>query len=211
VNGDRKIGRAVNTPRPDTSTKESDLILQDERAERIMELWTHLFGGLDGYLVTFTGRQSDDPNAQPNELDDTAQRSWHWPTRRDGAAAYLLEESEAGRDAYFGVHLFRKSGTRKGKYAGEVQALWVDGDGAQVPEKWPQPTAVVESSPGRQHFYWRLTRPIAPNDAAQLNKRLCYGMGGDKGKWGLGTVLRAPGTRNYKRERPTLVAGGVGA
>jgi hypothetical protein len=32
-------------------------------------------------------------------------------------------------------------------------------------------------------------------------------MGGDKGKWGLGTVLQAPGTLNYKRERPTLVAG----
>jgi hypothetical protein len=36
-------------------------------------------------------------------------------------------------------------------------------------------------------------------------------MGGDRGKWGLGTVLRAPGTLNYKREQPTLVAGGVGA
>ena len=60
-------------------------------------------------------------------------------------------------------------------------------------------------------LYWRLTRPIDPDEAAQLNKRLCYGMGGDKGKWGLGTVLRAPGTLNYKRGRPTLVAGGVGA
>ncbi len=186
-------------------------MIPDRSAERIAELWAHLFEGLDGYLVTFTGRQSTNPDARPNELDDTVQRSWRWPAQRDEAAAYLLEESEAGRDAYFSVHLFRRPDNRKAENAAEVLALWVDGDGAQVPKDWPQPTAVVESSPGRHHFYWRLTRPIDPEAAAQLNKRLCYGMGGDRGKWGLGTVLRAPGTLNYKRERPTLVAGGVGA
>jgi hypothetical protein len=175
-------------------------MIPDERLERTAELWGHLFEGLQGYLATFTGQQSSRPGARPNELNDTQQRSWIWPEEKDEAAAYLLGQSDAGRDAYFGVHLFRKSGTRRGDHAGE-----------RVPKDWPQPTAVVESSPGRHHFYWRLTRPIPPEEAAQLNRRLCYGMGGDRGKWGLGTVLRAPGTRNYKRERPTLVAGGVGA
>ena len=179
--------------------------------ERISDLWAHLFEGLDGYLVTFTGCQSKRSGARPNELDDTVQKSWRWPAQRDEAAAYLMGESECGRDAYFGVHLFRKPGSRKADNAAEVLALWVDGDGAGVPEMWPQPTAVVESSPERHHYYWRLTRPVAPEEATRLNRRLCYGMGGDKGKWGLGTVLRAPGTLNYKRDRPTLVAGGVGA
>jgi hypothetical protein len=186
-------------------------MIPDQSTARITELWAHLFEGLEGYVVTFTGQQSTRPDAGPNELDDTRQRSWRWPAQRTEAAAHLLKESEAGRDAYFGVHLFRRPGSRKADNATEVLALWVDGDGALVPEKWPQPTAVVESSPGRHHFYWRLTRPIAPKEAAQLTRRLCYGMGGDKGKWGLGTVLRAPGTLNYKRERPTLVAGAVGA
>jgi hypothetical protein len=174
---------------------------------RTTELWEHLFGDLKGYLVTFTGRQS----ARPNELDDTTQRSWRWPAEVREAASYLKDESGKGRDAYFGVHLFKRPGTRRAEDAAKILALWVDGDGAQVPEDWPQPTAVVESSPGRHHFYWRLTRPIAPHEAAQLNKRLCYGMGGDRGKWGLGTVLRAPGTLNYKREHPARVVGGVGA
>ncbi len=176
-----------------------------------LELWEHLFEDLEGYLVTFTGKQSSRRDARPNELDTTKQRSWQWPAEKEEAAAYLEAESDRGRDAYFGVHLFTRPGTRRAEYATEILALWVDGDGAKVPEEWPQPTAVVESSPGRQHYYWRLTRPIDPHDAAQLNRRLCYGMGGDTGKWGLGTVLRAPGTLNYKRERPTLVAGGVGA
>lgn len=180
-------------------------------AQPILELWEHLFGDLKGYLVTFTGEQSRRLEARPNQLDDTEQRSWRYPDEAERSAEYLFEASEAGRDAYFGVHLFRKPGNRKGDNAADVLALWVDGDGATVPEKWPQPTAVVESSPGRQHYYWRLTRPIPPEEAARLNKRLAYGMGGDRGKWGLGTVLRAPGTFNYKRERPTLVAGGIGA
>jgi RepB DNA-primase from phage plasmid len=183
----------------------------DEHAERIVDLWVHLFEGLEGYLVTFTGQQSARADARPNELDATQQISWRWPTQAEDAADYLLEQSRTGRDAFFGVHLLRHSGNRKAENAAEILALWVDGDGARVPEDWPQPTAVVESSPGRHHFYWRLTRPTDPEYAARLNKRLCYGIGGDKGKWGLGTVLRAPGTLNYKRERPTLVAGGVGA
>jgi hypothetical protein len=173
-----------------------------------LELWAHIFGDLEGYLVTFTGKQS----GRQNDLDHTRQRSWRWPGEREEAAAYLEAESAEGRDAYFGVHLFTEPGSRKAENAAnEIAALWVDGDGARVPDMWPQPTATVESSPGRHHFYWRLTRPIEPEQAAQLNRRLCYGMGGDKGKWGLGTVLRAPGTLNYKRERPTLVAGGIGA
>jgi hypothetical protein len=186
-------------------------MIPEERAERIVGLWAHLFEGLEGYLVTFTGKQSARSDARPNELDTPQQRSWRWPTQAEDAADYLLEQSQAGRDAYFGVHLFRRPSNRKAENAAEVLALWVDGDGARVPKDWPQPTAIVESSPGRHHYYWRLTRAIDPEKAAELNKRLCYGMGGDRGKWGLGTVLRAPETLNYKRKRPTLVSGSVGA
>ncbi len=182
-----------------------------QATDTTIELWEHLFEGLEGYLVTFTGKQSERPDARHNKLDDTKQRSWRWPAEKEAAAGYLEAESDKGRDAYFAVHLFTRSGTRRAEYAAEILALWVDGDGAQVPEEWPQPTARFESSPGRHHYYWRLTRPISPQEAAQFNRRLCYGMGGDKGKWGLGTVLRAPGTLNYKRERPTIVAGGVSA
>jgi hypothetical protein len=187
-------------------------ILPEVEPNRTVELWEHLFGDLEGHLVTFTGKQSSRPDAKPNALDDIAQRSWRWPREKEAAAAYLFDQSEKGRDAYFGVHLFRLPGSRKAENAAKtVLTLWVDGDGAKVPGTWPQPTATVQSSPGRQHFYWRLTRPLPAEEAAQLNKRLCYGMGGDTGKWGLGTVLRAPGTLNYKRDRPTPVAGGVGA
>jgi hypothetical protein len=185
--------------------------LSEEHINEIREFWEHLFGELEGYLVTFTGEQAQRQreDAQPHDLTNPSQRSWKYPDQVQNAANYLLSESGAGRDAYFGVHLFREPGNRKAKNAAEVLTLWVDGDGAKVPADWPQPTAIIESSPGRHHYYWRLTRPIPQEQAAQLNKRLCYGMGGDRGKWGLGTVLRAPGTHNYKRHAPTEVKGGV--
>ena len=66
-------------------------MIHDEGPERITELWTHLFGDLGGYLFTFTGRQSVEPSAQSNELDDTRQRSWTWPAQKDAAADYRLE------------------------------------------------------------------------------------------------------------------------
>lgn len=174
-----------------------------------MELWEHLFGELEGYLATFTGKQSERQDARPNELDETKQVFWSWPSGAEKAAEYLKSQSDTGRDVYFGCHLYREEGRRTADNAAEVLALWVDGDGAKVPESWPQPTAVIASSPGREHFYWRLIHSIDPQTAAQLNKRLAYGMGGDRGKWQMGTVLRAPGTLNYKRAEPTEVGGGV--
>src|SRR5687768_3601604 len=73
-------------PTPDTHKGGSLPMIPDERPERTTELWAHLFEGLQGYLVTFTGQQSTRPGARPNELDDTQQRSWRWPEEKDEAA-----------------------------------------------------------------------------------------------------------------------------
>lgn len=152
-----------------------------------LRLWELLFEDLRGYLVTFVGRQSERPDARPNELNETEQRSWRYPDDRGKAAGYLRRRSEEGFDAYFGVHLFEKSGNRRKENAlARVGACWVDGDGAKVPKDWPQPNVVVASSPGREHYYWLLSEPVSPDDAARFSKRLTYGMGGDKGKWGFG-------------------------
>lgn len=169
-----------------------------------LQLWEHLFGELEGYLATYTARRNGE------RLEDKNQTFWFYPEAREKAADYLQRQSAAGREAYFGVHLFKTAANRRAENAADqIGALWVDGDGAKVPETWPQPTAVVESSPGREHFYWKLSHPVDQQIAAQLNKRLAYGMGGDTGKWQMGTVLRAPGTYNYKRAEPTEVGGGV--
>ena len=55
----------------------------------------------------------------------------------------------------------------------------------------------IETSPGRFHDYWRLTRAVAPGVAEELNRRLTQRIGGDSG-WALTKRLRPPGSRNFK-------------
>lgn len=159
----------------------------------------------DLYLVTLTGVQGEDGNGKP-KLVEIDQRSWRAGGDRGALAAYCARESEAGRDVYVGVHLYREDNSRKkDNAADEVMALWCDTDGAELPDNFPEPNLRVESSPGREHLYWLLEEPIPAEEAAQLSRRIAYGMGADIGKWGLGTVLRVPETRNYKRAEPTPV------
>jgi hypothetical protein len=166
----------------------------------ITRVWEHLFGQHGGFLCTYTGGR------EGGDLIEKRQQFWYYPDASEKAANYLMRQSEKGREAYFGVHLFKTDSSRKAENAADtVTALWADGDGAQVPEGWPEPTLVIESSPGRHHFYWRLDYPVEASYAATLNKRIAYGMNADIGKWQLGTVLRAPGTCNYKRNKVTEV------
>jgi hypothetical protein len=172
------------------------------RTARPEALFVHIFGEDAGFLVTFTGRQARlaREGARENELSETRQRSWSYPGESEVAAAYLLAEAQRGRDAYVAVHLFREAGNRLASNATPtVRALWMDEDAGDYPTVGPEPTAVVSSSAKRRHLYWRLTRPVAVEWAVAMNRRLAVWAGGDIGKAGLATVLRSPGTQNYKR------------
>lgn len=98
------------------------------------------------------------------------------------------------------MHLFRESGNRRAANAvATVRTLWLDEDGGRFPEEGPKPTAIVRSSAGRRHLYWLLARPVAVAWAVEMNRRLAAWAGGDAGKAGAASVLRAAGTANYKR------------
>jgi hypothetical protein len=115
-----------------------------------------------------------------------------------------MYEAQLERDTYFGVHLFRKYGNRRSDNAmPTVPALWLDEDHGAYPEDGPQPTALIFSSAKRRHLYWRLDRPVSAEEAVRLNRRLAVWAGGDTTKAVLSSVLRPPGTANYKR-RPHL-------
>jgi len=165
-------------------------------------LFGHIYSESEGYLVTFSGQQArfTNPDARPNELAQTYQLSWAYPQEAKEAADYLVEEAQRERDAYVGVHLFTRANTRLAKHtAPTVQALWLDEDEGHFPELGPVPTAVVASSSERRHLYWRLTHPVAVEWAVAMNRRIAAWADGDTGKAGLASVLRPPGTANYKR------------
>src|SRR5215204_2604411 len=167
------------------------------------DFFEHIFAPAEGWLVAFTGRQMrlDDPDARANDLgNSTHTRAFRYPEQAAEAAEFLTAEAEDGRDAYQGIHLYKTAAGRKGGNAVEnVSCLWLDEDEGEYPPDGPAPTAVVRSSEGRRHLYWRLTRPIPIDDAVTLSKRIAVWAGGDTGKAARATVLRAPGTANYER------------
>ncbi len=154
-------------------------------------------------MVTFTGRQARlaDPDARQNELAQIEQRSFPYPTAATKASEYLTREAHwSRRDAYFSVHLFRKPGRRlRSLSVDKVSTLWLDEDEGHYPDEGPEPTYIIYSSGSRRHLYWKLSEAISVESAVGLNKRIAAWAGGDAGKAGLATVLRVPGTFNYKR------------
>jgi hypothetical protein len=165
-------------------------------------LFRHVFDEDEGFLVTFTAQQArfTKPDARRNELADICQRSWRYPDEAQQAADYLVDDAQLEREAYFAVHLFREPGTRlAAKTAPTVRALWMDEDEGTYPEIGPEPTAKVRSSAGRRHLYWQLSHPVTVEWAVAMNRRIAMWSGGDIGKAGLASVLRATGTANFKR------------
>jgi hypothetical protein len=160
---------------------------------KAQDLWHHAFGDERGLLAIC---HSDGPNFRTHYFN--------YPKAADTAAEWALEKTQEGHDVYFCSHLLTKARRIK-ENATSIHTLWGDLDGAEIPEGEFSPTAVVQSSPGRFHCYWRLTDPVPPQDAELLNKRLALEIGADPSGFDLTQLLRVPGTVNYKYEGRPIV------
>jgi hypothetical protein len=172
-------------PEKSTSVKHNDDALG---------LWYHLFGEeYSGfYLCIVTMKRT---NSKTSDLES---RYFEWPAQDGDAQEYVLQRSAAGLEVYFCAHLLTER-KRLARYAAPITALYVDGDGAVELSDLPA-TAVVESSPGRHHYYYRLDEPTSPREAQDRNSRLAKAMGADPSGADLTQLLRVPGTYNHKRE-----------
>ncbi len=172
-----------------------------------MKGWPHIFGQQQGYLSLFSGTRppsGEYPNRNSIDEKTIDQRYFRWPEEAKQAARWVDEESRSGREVYHCGHLVTRQ-RRKKQYAAPMMALYVDGDGAEVPDGLPQPTLTIQSSPDREQFYWKLKFPIPPERGEELNKRLAYALGADKSGWDLTQLLRPSGTQNHKYEgTPTV-------
>ena len=159
-------------------------------------LMRHVYGQEQGIIAIFSGRR-----VEGNDLDNLTTKFFHYPDDLDTAITYAYEESDDGREAYYCSHLLTTD-RRKKENAAPVCTLWGDLDGCPIPNGELAPTAVVESSTGRAHCYWRLSEAIAPKLAEKLNKRIAYAIGADPSGFDLTQVLRLPGTVNHKHGSP---------
>jgi len=173
----------------------------EEAAADAPRLWQHIFGGERGLLQVFTGLR-DERGKIPRESIES--EYFAYPQEAGAAAEWAHDKATEGREVYFCAHLLSAK-RRVKENAAPVRTLWGDLDGAEVPNGQLSPTAVVESSPGRYHVYWRLSDPLPPEIAEQLNKRLAFVCGADTSGFDLSQLLRVPGTVNHKHEGTALV------
>jgi P4 family phage/plasmid primase-like protien len=152
-------------------------------------LWYHIYGDELGILAL--------GYAKPVEGAAFQHEYFSYPDQTEQAANRARDLTEAGYNVWHCAHLLIEK-RRVKENAAAISALYADGDGARVPDHLPQPTSVVRSSHGREQYYWRLSMPVPPETAENLNRRLTYAIGADKSGWDRGQLLRPPGTKNYK-------------
>ncbi|MEK0326002.1 MAG: DNA-primase RepB domain-containing protein, partial [Nitrosopumilus sp.] len=119
------------------------------------------------------------------------------PNNDSDIESALIGYSE--RDQYFCPMVFSGSHRRKND-AQNTHWLWADLDSVDPRNLELRPTIAWTSSPGRYQALWRLDRRVQPDRQSQLNRRLTYAIGADKGGWDITQVLRLPGSRNHKPE-----------
>jgi len=186
----------------------SDQILRPSEGESdtsgedaTLKLWAHLFEEQQGVIGVFSGLRLAAGNKR---LEAPSSAYFSYPDEGCTAVGWLREKAARGRETYFCAHLLIAR-RRVKENAAPLLALYVDGDGAKASHTLPAPTATIQSSPGREQFYWGLTEPVTPEFGEQLNRRMALAMGGDKAGWDLTQLLRPPGTRNYKYADAPLV------
>jgi AAA domain/RepB DNA-primase from phage plasmid/Primase C terminal 1 (PriCT-1) len=163
------------------------------------DLWHHIFSDERGLLHIWTAvRDSGGALIRPKS------NNFNYPKAAAAAAQWALEQSDKGREVYFCAHLL-SSPERLKENAGAVHTLWFEKDGGEVPNGRLAPSAVVESSPRRYHGYLRLTDPIPPEVAEQLNKRLAHATKADPSGADLTQLLRVPETVNHKYSEQPVV------
>lgn len=156
-----------------------------------------IFGSEQGYLFIST----KDP-ALPDGKN-WADRSFVYPLQMSNILAYVLEQDDAGRDVYVAAQLYKEPNRRQRQYVKTCPSAWSDLDTACPWGIDPEPTVVLETSPGRWHGFWRTPKPMPPHEAEELSRQIAYAHhreGADLGGWDLTQVLRIPGTHNHKYE-----------
>jgi hypothetical protein len=109
-----------------------------------------------------------------------------------------------GEDIYFCPTIFSKPRRQK-QYALPSKWLHADLDEVVPRQTAPLPTIGWETSPDRFQCLWLLDRALSPKLHGQLNQKVTYFTGADKGGWSVTKVLRLPGTKSLKYKQPWRV------
>ena len=103
-------------------------------------------------------------------------------------------------NVWFGVNMLSGE-TRKREFCQPDNLVWSDLDTCDPALLEPQPSVLIETSPGRFQAIWRVDQELIPEIAQDYSKRIAYKYrkdGADPTGWDLTQLLRVPFTYNYK-------------
>lgn len=159
------------------------------------ELCERAWQGRKGY-VFLSVRDPRKDKTEPGYWKDVA---FAWPDDSSKIRATLHKARRSANDIYWSPHVYADR-YRSREAVANATTLFADLDEVN-PKDLPQhlkPTAAWQTSPGRWQAMWEMTRTLHPDTQQELNQRLTYAIGADKGGWDLTQVLRTPGTPNHK-------------
>lgn len=160
-----------------------------------MDLCSLAWAGQSGYVCLSLRDPSVDKHTKGYWKDVT----FKWPDEATKIRAVLAKARNSSKDVYWAPAVF-SAPTRAKEAVLEARMLWADLDEVD-PTKLPEhlkPTAAWQTSPGRWQAIWQLERELKPAIQTNLNQRLTYAIGADRGGWDLTQVLRLPDTPNHK-------------
>lgn len=167
-----------------------------------LDLCSLAWGDRDGYVCL----SLRDTSKSKEESGYWVDKVFKWPEEQPKVADALERAKSSAKDVYWAPSVFTKP-RRDRKVAARTDMLWADLDEVE-PDSIPKhlkPTAVWESSPGRYQALWKMSTDLDPAVQQDLNQRLTYAIGADKGGWDTTQVLRTPDTHNHKYENAPAV------
>ena len=159
------------------------------------QFFEYLFGAQRGYVCICTA-PPDNPRA------DFKQKFFAWPEQKDELQKFV-DKAALHLNVWFGVNMLSAEKRRK-EFCIPDNLVWCDVDTCDPAKLTPQPSILIESSPGRFQAIWRLEEDVVPEIAADYSKRIAYRYrndGADPSGWDLTQLLRVPFSYNFKYQR----------
>jgi len=157
-----------------------------------VQFFDYLFGNTRGYVCICIA-PPDNPRA------NFKQEFFAWPEQKSELQDFVNHAS-LQNNVWFGVNLLSAE-TRKKEHCLPDNLVWSDLDTADPALLVPEPSVLIETSPGRFQAIWRLDQEVIPEIAEDYSKRIAYKYrrdGADPSGWDLTQLLRVPFTYNYK-------------
>lgn len=128
-------------------------------------------------------------------VDPVFQSLAHWNSQQSNIYVTINETNNG------------KGTSRKNDEITKFRCVYIDDDGDRVAKDYPiEPSAVIETSPGKKQVYWFLSESPNKSEWDGVQQTLVNDYGGDPNARDAARILRVPGLYNVKKEydRPVL-------